>query len=107
MTTSKMKQIVEQYGVEYVFRQLAEEASELCQAALKMVRVMNNETPVRWAEAQQHLMEEMADVRVMWEMVTNCVLNDDASNKIWDMIWMKEDRMERRMLEGDNGEGET
>ena len=103
MNTSGMRKIVEQYGAEYVFRQLAEEAAELCQAALKMVRVMNNETPVRWAEAQEHLMEEMADVRVMWEMVDQCVLNDDASNKIWDMIFMKQDRMEQRMLENDAG----
>ena len=99
-----MKQIVEQYGAEYVFRQMAEEAAELCQAALKMVRVMNNETPVRWEEAQAHLMEEMADVWVMWNMTDKAVLKDDANMKIWDMIWAKQDRMRERMLEGETTE---
>ena len=96
-----MKEIVEQYGAEYVFRQMAEEAAELCQAALKMVRVMNNETPVRWEEAQAHLLEEMADVRVIWDMIDRAVLTDDASTKIWDTIFKKQDRMQERLLEGD------
>jgi len=100
-TRSWMKTTVEQYGAEYVFRQMAEEAAELCHAALKMVRVMNNETPVRWEIAQAHLLEEMADVRVMWDMIDKAVLNDDASQKMWDIMWKKADRMQERMLEGD------
>ena len=60
-----MNQIVEQYGEEYIFRQLAEESSELCQASLKMVRSMRGETPVRMTEAYEHVLEEVADLEVM------------------------------------------
>ena len=41
------KKIAEQYGEEYIIRQLAEEAAELCQAALKLVRAMRRSTPSR------------------------------------------------------------
>lgn len=44
--------------------QLAEEASELAQAALKMHRIIDgrNPTPVRMSEAWASLQEEVADV---------------------------------------------
>ncbi len=44
--------------------QLAEEAAELSQAALKLRRVLDgrNPTPVTEAEATQHLQEELTDV---------------------------------------------
>jgi len=47
-----------------LFCQLAEEASELAQAALKMHRVLDgrNPTPVRLSEAWANLEEEVADV---------------------------------------------
>ena len=43
---------------------LAEEATELAQAALKLARVIRNEnpTPVTGEEAEGHLAEEMVDV---------------------------------------------
>ena len=44
--------------------QLAEEASELSQAALKLVRARHGETPVTTYQASVHLLEEMADVYV-------------------------------------------
>lgn len=44
--------------------QLAEECSELSQAALKLVRAMDGDTPVPVCEATGHLLEEMADVYV-------------------------------------------
>ena len=44
--------------------QLAEEASELSQAALKLVRALRGDTPVPISEATEHLLEEMADVYV-------------------------------------------
>lgn len=95
------KEIVERYGREYVFRQLAEEASELCQAALKLVRVMNNETPVRWSEAQEHLLEEIADVQTMTEIVTSVMLTWEGLHKIDECRAKKEKRMRERMLEDD------
>ena len=44
--------------------QLAEESSELSQAALKTIRAMDGDTPVSESEALAHLIEEMADVSV-------------------------------------------
>lgn len=44
--------------------QLAEEAAELSQASLKLVRAMDGDTPVPVRDATGHLLEEMADVYV-------------------------------------------
>ena len=44
--------------------QLAEESSELSQAALKTIMAMDGDTPVSESEALAHLIEEMADVSV-------------------------------------------
>ena len=44
--------------------QLAEEAAELSQASLKLIRAMDGDTPVSVCEATWHLLEEMADVYV-------------------------------------------
>ena len=93
------EKIVEQYGQEYVFRQLAEESAELTQATLKMVRVMHDETPVRWQEAQEHLLEEIADVRIMTDMLADHVLTPEARLKIEAIRAQKEKRMRERMLE--------
>lgn len=49
-------------STEQVLRQLAEEASEVSQAALKMVRVFENTTPVSFQEAKSKLNEEITDV---------------------------------------------
>lgn len=91
--------IVEQYGQEYIFRQLAEESAELTQAALKMVRVMREETPVRWQEAQEHLLKEIADVWSMADMLAEVVLTQEARFKIEAIRAEKEKRMRERMLE--------
>ena len=96
------KKIVEQYGQEYIFRQLAEEAAELCQASLKMVRRINNETPVRWQDAQNRLLEEIADLEVMLHVTKTAVLNDEANQKIADIYRKKFDRMVDRMIEGES-----
>ena len=52
--------------------QLAEEAAELSQAALKLVRARHGDTPVTPLQANAHLLEEMADV-----YVTALALNPD------------------------------
>lgn len=44
--------------------QLAEEAAELSQAALKLVRAMDGDTPVPEAKARNMLIEEIADTRL-------------------------------------------
>lgn len=93
------KQIVEQYGEEYILRQLAEESAELCQAALKLVRVMREETPVRWQEGQANLLEEIADVKIMIDMMEGSVITTEARLQIEHIYTQKEKRMKTRMLE--------
>lgn len=95
------KRIVEQYGKEYIFRQLAEEASELCQASLKMVRAMRGETPVSEEDASSRVLEEIADVEVMLSVLKIAVLNARGLQKIASTYQKKKDRMIDRMLEGE------
>lgn len=73
-----------------VLCQLAEEASELAQAALKLRRALDrtNPTPVPESEARERLNEEFADVIVCttvlfksWENIRNTV---DAKMKRWE-----------------------
>lgn len=47
---------------EYRLRILAEEAAELSQAALKLIRAIEGDTPVTEADAMTNLIEEAADV---------------------------------------------
>ena len=56
----------EQLTVQEILCQLAEEAAELAQAALKLRRAMDgrNPTPVSSAEAMACVTEEIADVRL-------------------------------------------
>lgn len=59
--------IREQLSQEELLCQLAEEASELAQAALKLRRVYDgtNPTPVKRSEAFDNLKEEIADVELV------------------------------------------
>ena len=95
------KQIAEQWGEEYVVRQLAEEASELCQAALKLVRAMRDETPIRQIDAQSHLLEEMADVEVMLRVMREGVLTEEANKRITAIGAKKFGRMVTRLILND------
>jgi len=95
-----MQQIVEQYGQEYVIRQLAEESAELCQACLKTVRSMHGETPVTRMEAQEHMLEEIADVKVILNLMETAVLSEIGVVKIAETCQKKAKRMAERMLEG-------
>ena len=91
--------IVEQYGQEYVLRQLAEESAELCQAALKAVRLLHGETPVAMTEAQDRMLEEIADVEIMIDVLKDAVLNDRGVARIREIGARKKERMIGRMLE--------
>lgn len=57
--------------VEKQWMQLAEEASELAQAALKVCRTLDdtNPTPVSFEEAMEKVHEEIADVRLALEVL--------------------------------------
>lgn len=66
-----MEKIKQEIGEEEVLAQLAEEATELAQAALKLRRSLNgrNVTPVSRLDAEMDVQEEMADVLLMMVMV--------------------------------------
>lgn len=97
MTKQQVNRIRKEYGDEYLYRQLAEECMELGHAALKLIRAKKRETPIPVQDAQQALIEEIADVRVMLN-----VLNDmlDADERVWLMVQIatKNQRMVARLL---------
>lgn len=53
--------------------QLAEEAAELAQASIKMIRAMEGDTPVDEIDAREHLLEEIADVKLCADIITTKV----------------------------------
>lgn len=59
----------DEYGADYVLRQLAEECAELAQAALKVIRACNGETPMSYPDVMDNYIEELADVRIMVAVV--------------------------------------
>lgn len=73
-----------------MYEQLAEEASELCKAALKMARILRGEnpTPVTDNEARINLIEEFTDV-----MLCAAELDLEAD---WGIASRKWQRFERR-----------
>lgn len=65
-----------------LLEQLAEEASELAQAALKLIRaaeLSNNPTPNTKENAANNLVEEYYDVCNLWYLL--CQKNDDISDR--------------------------
>ena len=95
----RMKEIIEKYGEEYILRQLAEECCELAQAALKLVRAVYKETPMREDEAREHLVEEIADVHVMAGAVFEHMLSKSEQECVDEMCESKKSRMFMRMLD--------
>lgn len=89
------KLAVEKHGEDYLLRQLAEECAELAQAALKVIRTRHGETPVTPEEARAKLLEEIADVIVMMDMVIDSDDEADAINEIMDA---KVERMLYRLM---------
>lgn len=98
------KAISEKYGKEYMLRQLAEECSELSQAALKYIRAVRKETPMRIDEAIEHLTEEIADVRLMIDAVSATVLSERNVDDVQEINEQKLDRWKTRMVYGDMDE---
>lgn len=72
---------------------LAEECTELAQAALKLRRVFDktNPTPTSEEDAIEHLYEEIADVRLYLSMID---VNDASISEI---MKEKRNRWERRL----------
>ena len=75
--------------------QLAEEAAELSQAAIKYVRVLRGETPVTKEDALKNLTEEIADVSVCTTAVNDLV----RSSEVGEIIVNKVKRWEGRNAE--------
>lgn len=73
--------------------QLAEEAAELSQAALKLVRAKHKETPVSEAEARRNLIEEIADVNVC----IFALVNDSDMMAVESVARQKSRRWEERL----------
>lgn len=83
--------------------QIAEEAAELAQAALKYRRTLSGEnpTPVQAVEALQHLLEEAADVQLaldVWKVKYNQD-GDAADDAIETTVDIKRGRWIRRLKE--------
>lgn len=96
--------IAGKYGKEYMLRQMAEECSELSQAALKYIRAARRETPMRIDEAIEHLTEEIADVRLMIDAVSATVLSVRDVDNVQAIKEQKLDRWKKRMIDGDMDE---
>lgn len=95
------EQIAGKYGKEYMLRQLAEECSELAQAALKYIRAARKETPMRIDEAIEHLTEEIADVRLMIDAASATVLSERDVDDVQAIKEQKFERWKKRMIDGD------
>lgn len=89
--------IMEHIGESEMLCQLAEEAAELSQAALKLRRALgcNNPTPVAAEEARANLVEEIADILNVSELL----LEIDDVDEIYDIVQRKRERWLKR-LEG-------
>ena len=89
--------IMEHIGESEMLCQLAEEAAELSQAALKLRRALgcNNPTPVTVEEARRNLVEEAADVY----NVLGLLLDAADNAEIYSIIRRKKARWLNR-LEG-------
>lgn len=96
--------IAGKYGKEYMLRQLAEECSELAQAALKYIRANRKETPMRIDEAIEHMTEEIADVRLMIDAVSATVLSERDVDDVQAIKEQKLDRWKKRLIDGDMDE---
>lgn len=82
----------EKCGEDYLLRQLAEECAELAQAALKVIRTRHGETPITPEEARGKLLEEIADVMVMMDLVIDDddevgVIDRTMNDKIMRMLY--------------------
>lgn len=88
----KIKQHIPQ---DELLAQLAEECAELSQAALKLRRALTgiNPTPVTAEEARANLVEEIADIL----NVSDLLLEIDDVDEIYDIVQRKRERWLKRL----------
>ena len=93
----KMNLIRKKIPVTELLAGLAEECTELAQAALKLRRVFDgtNPTPIKEDDAIDRLYEEMADVKLY------CSMLDVNAKYISDVMQRKQKRWEERLLAND------
>lgn len=90
------KEMIAATGEEYMLRQMAEECCELAQAALKLVRAQNAETPVSVGKARQKLVEELADTKIMFNIVYS-LLSDSELSDYDAVLKYKKERFAKRI----------
>lgn len=81
-----------------LLEQLAEEASELSQAALKLIRAAkysDNVTPVKEQEAIENLVMEFNDVLLSWEIVIKSMRKIELEEQLQAMYQKQEIKLER------------
>ena len=92
-----IKDMVSFTGESYMLRQLAEECCELAQAALKVVRAMNEETPMSMGEARENLVEEISDVLNRVSILRVGILTEAEVYDIGTVMDRKMDRFRGRI----------
>ena len=92
--------MIEKIGTPAMLEQLAEEAAELSQAALKLARVLRGEnpTPVTRKEANKKLMEEYTDVKqcAMELLITVDYHQIDEKSERFRERWEKKEAAEEK-----------
>ena len=81
-----------------LYAQLAEECCELGKAALKMVRVGDDDASVDIGKAIENLLEEMADVHVMLDIIETACVSDRLRDEITRIYHEKLNRFRSRVL---------
>lgn len=98
-STTLLRLLNENCKPDYIYRQLAEECTELAQAALKKVRSANGEiSPGAKDEIDYNYLEELADVDVMRELAV-MTLGTQEREIVQKIMQFKRERMERRLRE--------
>ena len=81
-----------------LLEQLAEESSELSQAALKLIRAAkynDNPTPTKEKEAIENLVEEYGDVLAVWKVIKESISKVDMEENRQAMYRKPEKKLRR------------
>lgn len=99
---SNLDAIKEALGEDELLCQLAEEGAELAHAALKLRRCITqkNPTPVKLEDAEANLIEELADILLVAEIVRRW---SERAEEITAIANRKEERWMQRIEEAKNG----
>lgn len=87
--------------------QLAEEAAELSQAALKLRRAIDGRNPTQKTvyQCRDELIEEIADCELIMRYLG--LINSDAVGKKYEIMTYKESRWKQRLSEMNQKDGEN